>query len=205
MKTFYEQLWRRWRNTAVCSDNKAIPRSSTKGEALQIQKATALENCALLIEYFALFALYQFVTFSYCVVQFLSSLNFSNFTSNCSAKYLQNFWGVITRRSSTSVRMQHPGYFSGNRNHSSTSAAASTSTISHAEQVLDRVKRGIRLKMDKVLDAYLTGGDSDFPTCESPVWIFGRSYSVNYGKKELRDDDIFTFTSHFRSGLSSFN
>lgn len=70
-------------------------------------------------------------------------------------------------------RMQYPGYLSNNY--------TIPENASHAEQVLDRVKKGIRMKMDKVLDTYLTGGDSDFPPCDSPVWIFGRSYSVNYG------------------------
>lgn len=83
------------------------------------------------------------------------------------------------------LRMQYPGYFG-----AATTRRNNTGNGSHAEQVLDRVKRGIRLKMDKVLDAYLTGGDSDFPSCDSPIWIFGRSYSVNYGKEPSNQYDF---------------
>lgn len=105
---------------------------------------------------------------------------------------IRKLWGLVflpLRRSTiwllTYFRMQHRGYFSphfSDHHSATTNSTAIAGNLSHAEQVLDRVKRGIRLKMDKVIDAYLTGGESDFPTCESPVWIFGRSYSVNYGK-----------------------
>lgn len=45
-------------------------------------------------------------------------------------------------------------------------------------------RRKIRRKMDLMFDAYLNS-DGDFPTCDSPVWIFGRSYSVNYGEIKI--------------------
>jgi len=48
-------------------------------------------------------------------------------------------------------------------------------------EVLDRVKRKLGVKMDLVFERCLAL-DTDFPIVDSPVWVFGRSYSIHYGK-----------------------
>ncbi|CAL8127038.1 unnamed protein product [Orchesella dallaii] len=140
------------------------------------------------LEYSVLLFAYVFVCFACGLVEsWLLPLS-HKLASNFIVRRLSNWWTVTEESESSSsglllFRMQHPGYLS---SHHNSTTPNSNSSLRHAEQVLDRVKKGIRLKMDKVLDAYLTGGDSDFPTCESPVWIFGRSYSINYDIEELR-------------------
>ncbi|ODN02098.1 Cysteine protease ATG4B [Orchesella cincta] len=153
---------------------------------------------------------YSILLFAYTVVCFLCWLVESvlipfprTLASNSLVRRLSNWWKVTDGLESSYsrllwFRMQHPGYFSSHQN-----STTSNSSLRHAEQVLDRVKKGIRLKMDKVLDAYLTGGDSDFPTCESPVWIFGRSYSVNYDIEELRRSVSSCMWITYRKNFSS--
>jgi len=50
----------------------------------------------------------------------------------------------------------------------------------NVEESLTQMKRRLKNKMDLVFDAYLAP-ESDFPACDSPIWVFGRSYSIHYG------------------------
>lgn len=150
----------------VDSDTKIIPNKS---------HLSTYEKICHVVEFSAWSLAYIFISANFALVHFV----------RVTCRYysldrrLKKAWERVGFGSSKGgpffARMQYPGHFG---THVSTNA-------SQAEQVLGRVKRGIRLKMDKVLDAYLTGGDSDFPSCDSPIWIFGRSYSVNYGKQTI--------------------
>jgi len=62
-----------------------------------------------------------------------------------------------------------------------TTSSSSDSFSRNSVKYLERVKKKLAVKMDLVFETCLAQ-DTDFPVCDSPVWVFGRSYSIHYGK-----------------------
>jgi cysteine protease ATG4 len=73
------------------------------------------------------------------------------------------------------------GPSSTNNNISTVSSQNSTSLSSEFE----RVKKKLQVKMDLVFETCLAQ-DTDFPIVDSPIWVFGRSYSIHYDLDELK-------------------
>ena len=52
--------------------------------------------------------------------------------------------------------------------------------------------------MDLVFETYLLPSEAqDFPIVNSPIWIFGRSYSIQHGMKFLSSELISCASIHF--------
>ena len=72
---------------------------------------------------------------------------------------------------------------------SSSSGGGPSSTNNNISQLnssslsteFERVKKKLQVKMDLVFETCLAQ-DTDFPIVDSPIWVFGRSYSIHYGK-----------------------
>jgi hypothetical protein len=85
----------------------------------------------------------------------------------------------MSRFNTTSYLVNSSG--SGGPSTTSTNNNITTVNSSSLSSEFERVKKKLQVKMDLVFETCLAQ-DTDFPIVESPIWVFGRSYSIHYGK-----------------------